>query len=103
MFRNISLLFHLLRNHLSVFHFFDRTEKDNLKRELSAQLAKATDIHKDYSPLEWLKGNASTHTCWSAAARKVLLIQPSPAAAEQVFSILKSSFGINKILCYKTT
>ena len=30
---------------------------------------------------------------WSAAVRRALLVQPSSAAAERVFSLLKLSFG----------
>ena len=30
---------------------------------------------------------------WSSAVRKILLVQPSSAAAERVFSILTTSFG----------
>ena len=29
---------------------------------------------------------------WASAARKVLLVQPSSAASERVFSLLKASF-----------
>ena len=38
-------------------------------------------------------GGNTTLPNWSAAAKKMILIQPSPAAAEQVFSLLKASFG----------
>ena len=31
--------------------------------------------------------------CWSSAVQKVFLVQPSSAAAERVFSLLKNAFG----------
>ena len=33
------------------------------------------------------------HQCWLKAAQKALLLQPSSAAAERVFSLLNNSFG----------
>ena len=77
---------------LSVFPFLvDATA--GLKVELPTYLAKAADVSPSFSPLEWWKANATELPCWSAAARKVLLVQPSSAASERVFSLLKSSFG----------
>ena len=37
--------------------------------------------------------NSTALPFWSAALRKVLLIQPSSAAAERVFSLLNASFS----------
>ena len=68
---------------LSAFPFLvDATS--GLKAELPTYLAKAADVRK---------ANATELPCWSAAARKVLLVQPSSAASERVFSLLKASFG----------
>jgi hypothetical protein len=48
------------------------------------------DTNADFPPLDWWKQNGSALPCWADAAMKVLLLQPSSAAAERVFSI---SFG----------
>lgn len=73
---------------LSAFPFLVNATA-GLKAELPTYLAKAADV----SPLDWWKSNATELPCWSAAARKALLVQPSSAASERVFSLLKSSFG----------
>ena len=60
---------------------------------LPAESERAADLDDTYDPLEWWKSNASALPCWSQAAQKIVLVQPSSAAAERVFSLLKSSFG----------
>ena len=70
-----------------------KQELDGLKAELPAYLAKAADTDQQFNILEWWKLNAPELPKWSAAARKVFLIQPSSAASERVFSLLKNSFG----------
>ena len=47
----------------------------------------------DMAPLEWWNRQTSNLPHWLAAVRKIVLIQPSSAAAERVFSILKASFS----------
>ena len=42
----------------------------------------STDVSEDISCLEWWKLYEQGLPCWSAAANKVLLVQPSSAAAE---------------------
>ena len=67
-----------------------------LKSEMPLYIAKTADVSKemdDADPLEWWKLNASELPYWSSAARKVLVLQPSSAAAERVFSLLKASFS----------
>ena len=64
-----------------------------LTAELPDYLVRAADTSPNFSPLEWWKQNASALPNWSEAARKILLLQPSSAAAERVFSLLNSSFG----------
>ena len=49
---------------LSCIPFLDASERDNLKEELPAYIAR---VAKDFDPLEWLKLNAPY---WSAAAKK---------------------------------
>ena len=64
-----------------------------LTAELPDYLARAADTSPSISCLEWWKLNASALPNWSEAAKRVLLLQPSSAAAERVFSLLNSSFG----------
>ena len=78
---------------LSCIPFLDASERDKLKEELPAYIARVADVDKDFDPLEWWKLNAPILPYWSAAAKKILLVQPSSAAAERVFSLLKASFG----------
>ena len=78
---------------LACIPFFDSSEREGLKNELPTYLSKVADVDEGYNPLEWWKSNTTALPCWSLAACKVLLIQPSSAAAERVFSLLKSSFG----------
>ena len=61
--------------------------------ELPTHLSKAADTNSDFDPLEWWQRNSETLPSWLAAARKVLLIQPSSAATERAVSLLNLSFG----------
>ena len=72
---------------------FPFSKVSSLKQELPSYLAKATDLDKYVTPLNWWKDHSNDLPCWSAAVKKVLLIQPSLAAAERVFSLLQNSFG----------
>ena len=77
---------------LAVMPFLDTVTLQNLKTELPLYLAKAADISPDYDPIQWWKMTSTALPFWSAAVRKVLLIQPSSAAAKRVFSLLNASF-----------
>ena len=65
----------------------------NLKNELPMYLAKADGIDNDVDPIGWWKANEADLPFWSAAAKLVLLMQPSSASSERVFSILTMTFG----------
>ena len=72
---------------LSVFPFLnDPTVIANLKLELPLYITKTTDINSDFCPLKWWKLHSSEIPEWSSTAAKVLLLQPSSAAVERVFS-----------------
>ena len=64
-----------------------------LKAELPTYLAKADGIDPGTDPLVWWKAHSSDLPHWSAAVVDILLVQPSSAAAERAFSLLKASFG----------
>ena len=69
----------------------------SLKDELPAYLVKAADIRNDFDVLEdtwqWWKTTSTDLPSWSAAVKKLVLVQPSSAAAERVFSLLVTMFG----------
>ena len=68
-------------------------ELNGLKEELPTYLARAADTDENFDILEWWKRNSSHLPYWSAAAKRIFLVQPSSAASERVFSLLKNSFG----------
>ena len=79
---------------LKAFPFLKKQETlDGLKEELPQYLAKASDISSEIDPVDWWGRHSADLSKWSAAARQVILVQPSSAAAERVFSILNQSFG----------
>jgi hypothetical protein len=78
---------------LAVFPFLNNQGiVDDLKAELPLYLAKAADIDSSIDALDWWKMNMNYLPKWVSALQKVLLIQPSSAASERVFSQLKASF-----------
>ena len=64
---------------------------NNLKMELPRYLTKADRI-ADVNVVQWWKTNEADLPHWVSAAKLVLLLQPSSAASERVFSIM-TSFG----------
>ena len=66
---------------------------DNLKSEFPQYIAKAVDTSPDVDTLDWWMNHSEDLPNWSSAAQMVVLVQPSSAAVERVFSILKASFG----------
>ena len=77
----------------------DPTVIAGLKAELPSYLAKTADVSPDFDCLEWWERNCGQLPNWSSAARKVLLVQPSSAAAERVFSLLSNSFSDRQQNC----
>lgn len=85
-----------LQESLSLVPFFDQSDIDNLKEELPTYLARADGVDENCDPIEWWKLNSDNLPKWSASAKKILLLQPSSATAERVFSLLKNSFGFQQ-------
>ena len=69
--------------------FFNSKVIDHLKEELPQYLARAADTSATLSPLDWWKRNSSDIPHFAQAAKKILLLQPSSAAAERVFPFTK--------------
>ena len=78
---------------LGTVPFFEASTVANLNTELPQYLAKIVDISPDYDLLQFWKLNSPQLPHWSSAVRKILLVKPSSAAAERVFSIITTSFG----------
>ena len=67
----------------------------NLAQELPLYLA-ASDgatVTCEDDKLTWWANHKDTLPHWSSLVRKLLLIQPSSASAERVFSLLTNAFG----------
>ena len=56
-----------------------------------------TMVSIHYDPLQFWKNHSSTSPSWANAAQKVLLLLPSSALAERLFSLLKNTFGDRKL------
>ena len=79
---------------LLAFPFLSSTQDlVGLKGELATYLASAKGVDPTVDCLEWWKQHATLLPAWAAAAKKVLVAQPSSAAAERVFSLLNTMFG----------
>ena len=80
---------------LRIFPFLDNdTTIDSLVRELPQYITATQDvaIECEGRKVEWWKVHEERLPNWSSAVKKVLLVQPSSAAAERVFSLLSASF-----------
>ena len=64
-----------------------------LKQEFPLYVVAAEDISSEWATLIFWKQYANNISKWKETAAKILLLQPSSAAAERVFSLLKNSFG----------
>ena len=67
---------------------------DGLVNELPRYLAAAdgTVIEEEEEKVQWWARHARTLPNWSAVVRKLLLVQPSSASAERVFSLMNHFF-----------
>ena len=81
---------------LRQFLFLDSNDVINdLVTELPNYLAAAQDVIMPWEEdkVKWWRQQSDNLPHWSSAVMKVLLVQPSSAAAERVFSILNSTFN----------
>ena len=88
-----ELSLHTSLLHLSLLKELEKEELDHLIAELPSYLSHAANTDADINPIKWWKQNAVALPSWSVAAAKVLLLQPSSAAAERFFSLLRNCFG----------
>ena len=64
-----------------------------LKIELSRYLSSAIDLFPDYDVVELWKTHEPDIPNWAEVCKLILLVQPSSAAAERVFSLLQNAFS----------
>ena len=90
----LATLYHQRSLNLCSFPFYNFTTLiDDLKSELPMYLAAAEDVSSQTDPFVWWKSHETQLPIWSKAFRLVVLVQPSSAASERVFSILSNSFS----------
>lgn len=77
---------------LANFPFINDNDVDGLILELPAYLTASNGVHAT-DILDWWKRHKEALPRWSREAAKIFLCQPSSAAAERVFSLLKASFS----------
>lgn len=65
----------------------------NLKVERPVYIAAAGDVSSKADTLDWWKRNESKVPHWQNACKRALLVQPSSAAAERLFSLLSKPFS----------
>ena len=75
---------------LSAFPFVTPDLIASLKSELSDYLAEAEDTSDEFDPLKWWQTHEEKLPTWAEVCKLILLLQPSSAAAERVFSILST-------------
>ena len=68
------------------------TSLTGLKAELSSYKAAVEDIDPEVDILQWWKSHEKELPNWSTALKNIILVQPSSAAAERVFSVIQNLF-----------
>lgn len=77
---------------LATFPFLTSNMINDLKTELPSNLATVDGVLSDLPVTNWWKNHESELPAWSKACKMVLLVQPSSATAERVFSLLQKQF-----------
>ena len=77
---------------LDCLPFLDSVAINNLKCELPVYIAAVEDVSDSIDPIRWWKIHQEQLPQWASACKRMLLVQPSSAAAERVFSLLQNSF-----------
>jgi squalene cyclase len=56
-------------------------------------VADGVAIETEEGKVKWRSDHEITLPCWSTAVKKIMLVQPSSAPAERVFSLLQNAFN----------
>ena len=80
---------------LKQFSFITDAQVVQLVEELPNYLAIADGavVETEEGKVQWWATHAAALPNWSAAVKKILLVQPSSASAERVFSLLQNAFN----------
>ena len=78
------------------FPFIDSTTVENIKTELPFYLAAAEEVSAESNPMVWWKAHEVELPNWARIFKLVVLVQPSSAASERVFSLLSNSFTFRR-------
>ena len=77
---------------LKVIPFLKENVLKSMKEELSTYISKATGVNVSINVLEWWGKHSDELVSWASLVKDMVLVQPSSAAAERVFSMLRNSF-----------
>ena len=81
-------------NTLRCVPFFDADNViQRLQRELAAYQALTDDVAGEINELKWWSQHSKEIPSWASARKQILVLQPSSAASERVFSLLQNSFN----------
>lgn len=75
--------------------FLSNADVELMQEQLPQFLAACEGV-RAAEPLKWWLDHGNQFPAWASAFKKVLLVQPSSAAVERVFSLLENSFGKNQ-------
>ena len=80
------------------FPFLDSTLLAELKTDLADYIAASEGVVETVNPFDWWKAKEENNSLlkWVQAFKLILLMQPSSAAAECVFSLLNKSFNTSQ-------
>ena len=77
--------------------FITSSKLSELKDEFPKYYVLAAEVSSDISSLDFWKDHTASIQIWSNTAQNVLLLQPSSAAAERVFSVLNNTFASKQL------
>ena len=77
--------------------FITSSKLSELKDEFPKYYVLAAEVSSDISSLDFWKDHTASIQRWSNTAQNVLLLQPSSAAAERVFSVLNNTFASKQL------
>ena len=66
---------------------------EELPNYLDLAIADGAAIETEEGKVQWWATHAAALPNWSAAVKKILLVRPSSASAERVFSLLQNAFS----------
>ena len=78
---------------LKMFPFVDKDMISEMQKELPTYLSIAEGVSPDVQLTAWWHNHEPDLPIWARVCKQILLVQPSSASAERVFSLLQNSFS----------